>query len=157
MNYKYAPAWGNEFTFVEPMHRFMDSVDVGSSGCWLWNKSTDVNGYSQFSIRGQMMKGHRFIYEIYIGNIEDGLEIDHLCRVRHCVNPEHLEAVTHAENLRRMPRHRTEQWQSSCKNGHPLTEGNYFIRSDSGTKRCRIYNRIKSIRGAKRLKELLNV
>lgn len=157
MNYRHSPAWGNEFSFVEPMHRFMESIDLGDDGCWLWNKSTDINGYSQFSIRGQMMKGHRFIYEVYVGVIEGGLELDHLCRVRHCVNPEHLEAVTHAENLRRMPKHRPHTWADTCKAGHSLSEGNYFIRSDSGTKRCRVCHNIKSIRDAKRKKEIQNV
>lgn len=67
------------------------------SGCWLWQRSVDRGGY------GAMGKStaHRYVYQLHRGPITSGLHIDHLCRVRHCVNPDHMELVTNAENCRR--------------------------------------------------------
>jgi hypothetical protein len=69
--------------------------------CWLWCGSTDTSGYGKILVRRKLIPAHRLAYEYYVGPIPAGLEIDHLCRVRHCVNPDHLEAVTHRENLMR--------------------------------------------------------
>jgi DNA-binding transcriptional regulator YiaG len=65
--------------------------------CWIWTGSLNAKGY------GRCFGGmaHRRYYEEYIGPVPEGRTIDHLCRVRNCVNPEHLEAVSHAENCRR--------------------------------------------------------
>lgn len=87
--------------------RFMDLVKVSEkTGCWLWQGRIH-HGYAWFRARGEaMLHAHRFSYEHFKGPIPDGLEIDHLCRARACVNPDHLEAVTHRENLIRMQRAR---------------------------------------------------
>lgn len=71
-----------------------------SSGCWLWTASVHaVNGYSVFmAYKPKIVRGHRWSYEHFIGPIPDGLEIDHVCRVRRCVNPSHLRAVTKIQN-----------------------------------------------------------
>ena len=78
----------------------------GDGGCWVWfGAQCTPNGYGQLYITVDGVKKklyvHRVAYELVIGNIPDGLEIDHLCRVRNCVNPDHLEAVTHRENILR--------------------------------------------------------
>jgi hypothetical protein len=85
-----------------PAERFAKKVEVADSGCWLWTASTNEGGYGHFW-RGpdDWMVAHRFSYEHFVGPIPEGLDLDHLCRVRHCVNPEHLEPVTRRENLRR--------------------------------------------------------
>jgi hypothetical protein len=75
---------------------------VDASGCWLWQGNIHPDkGYGIMRRGGLTRRAHRFFYETLVGPVPDGLELDHLCRVRHCVNPDHLEPVTHAENLRR--------------------------------------------------------
>lgn len=85
--------------------RFMAKVDLaGHGGCWLWTAAVDpTTGYGKFHIGPDQRTcgAHRFAYELLVGPIPDGLVLDHLCRVRHCVNPQHLEPVTVGENLRR--------------------------------------------------------
>jgi hypothetical protein len=86
----------------------MQHVQRDSLGCWLWTASTDPKGYAQFDFRTRNTRGHRFVYEALVGRIPEGLDLDHLCRVRRCVNPAHLEPVTRAENLRRGYKHRNQ-------------------------------------------------
>jgi len=69
--------------------------------CWCWTGHLDPGGYGVFWVAGRHCGAHRVAYELFRGSIPEGLEIDHLCRVRHCVSPWHLELVTHAENVRR--------------------------------------------------------
>jgi hypothetical protein len=71
--------------------------------CWEWRGSRNPRGYGKISNKGKLLGAHRVSYEIHKGQIPDGLEIDHLCRNRWCVNPDHLEAVSHAANLHRSP------------------------------------------------------
>lgn len=75
-----------------PTHR----SDLGS--CWLWTASTNW-GYGVLSIDGRSIRAHRFAYELLVGPIPEGLQLDHLCHVRHCVRPDHLEPVTLQENV----------------------------------------------------------
>ena len=76
-----------------------------NSGCWLWQSTCNENGYPYFKHRGRTYRAHRFFYERAKSAIPKGLTIDHLCRVRHCVNPDHMEIVTQTENRRRGVRH----------------------------------------------------
>ena len=69
--------------------------------CWIWRGTILKIGYGSCSYRHRATYAHRIAYEIYVGPIPRGLELDHLCRVTRCVNPAHLEPVTHAENMRR--------------------------------------------------------
>lgn len=69
--------------------------------CWIWTASKNWDGYGQFRWGGRQQLAHRVSYQILVGAIPPGLELDHLCRVRDCVNPAHLESVTSAENTRR--------------------------------------------------------
>lgn len=69
--------------------------------CWLWTRPLSATGYASMGLDGTKVRAHRFAYELLVGPISKGLTIDHLCRVRHCVNPAHMEPVTQAENSRR--------------------------------------------------------
>jgi len=93
-------------------------------GCWLWTAATyKKTGYSQFKKSGKVFLGHRVSYEVFVGPIPVGLCIDHLCRVRHCVNPAHLEPVTGKENLRRGL---LGVLLTHCPQGHAYDEKNTY-------------------------------
>lgn len=109
--------------------RFWSKVDLTLT-CWLWIGVTNHRGYGQF---GKSGSAHRFAYELLVGPIPEGLELDHLCRVRACVRPDHLEAVTHQENLRRGDNH--QRSKTHCPQGHPYDEANTYRRPDGG-RRC---------------------
>ena len=78
-----------------------------SEGHWLWTTARESEGYGVLNVDGRLTLAHRFAYELFHGPIPQGLEIDHLCMVKHCVNPDHLEPVTHRENMRRWRASRT--------------------------------------------------
>lgn len=96
--------------------RFFDHVAVPAS-CWEWTGAKDTKGYGAFGIGSKRngdlrtVRAHRFAYELLVGLIPEGLELDHLCNNRACVNPEHLQPVTHAENMRRAGARRREGGQ----------------------------------------------
>lgn len=106
--------------------KFWSHVDRGGDGnCWLWTGTLKSNGYASFYAGGgrgaSKVYAHRYAYELLVGPIPTGSEIDHLCRTRHCVNPEHLEPVTHAENMRRGEGFAGRNVRKeTCPNGHPL-------------------------------------
>ena len=74
---------------------------VDKNGCWIYTGGVNSTGYGVFYMRQASYMAHRVSYELHNGNIENGLVLDHLCRVRNCINPKHLEAVTQAENVKR--------------------------------------------------------
>lgn len=94
--------------------------ELGS--CWIWTGAKH-KGYGSVRIDGVGFGTHRVSYEWCIGPIPEGLHVDHLCRVRACVRPSHLEAVTQSENNRR-----AAEAQTHCKQGHPFTPDNFFLR-----------------------------
>jgi len=96
-----------------------------NSGCWLWIGSiSGRNNYGAFSVHGKDLRAHRFSYELYKGKIPKGLVLDHLCRITICVNPDHLEAVTQKENVRRGKTYGKRSLV--CPNGHPRTKDNIY-------------------------------
>jgi len=111
-----------------------DRIDA-SGDCWEWTGRLNPKGYGQVGIRGTQRYVHRLVWEVLVGSIPEGLEIDHLCRVRCCCNPDHLEPVTHTENLRRgIGNGRVRK--THCPRGHPYLGDNLYVQSD-GKRRCR--------------------
>lgn len=112
-----------------------------NSGCWLWAGFVRKNGYASLTVNGKTKFAHRASYEEFFGPIPDGLHIDHKCKVRCCVNPDHLEAVTVAENNRRSPR--KKPLPDNCKWGHPFSGDNLYLAQ--GQRHCRTCRRIASL------------
>lgn len=114
---------------------FWDRVDA-SGDCWEW-QGPRARGYGRVSIDGRMRPAHRVAYETLVGPVPEGLVLDHLCRVRACVNPDHLEPVTNRENVLRgvgpTARHAV---QTHCGKGHPFTPENTYWSEKAG-RRCR--------------------
>ena len=123
-----------------------------TSFCWLWTCSSKLTGYRQCSYQGKLYGAHRLVYTLLVGTIPKGYEIDHLCRVTRCVNPDHLEPVTRRENLRRQalwkgwnfreegearPKsaRRIQEESGLCRVGHDLKEvGVHIFEGSRGTK-----------------------
>lgn len=126
------------------IERFWAKVEV-TDGCWTWSGHIKQSGYGAFGVRNREVRVHRFAYELLVGPIPDGLVIDHLCRNKLCVRPDHLEAVTQRENAMRgmspiAIAHRT----NVCKRGHKLTPENVYV-SARGCRACRACTRIRYI------------
>jgi hypothetical protein len=107
------------------------------SGCWLWaGTHTGWSAYGSVRWNGRMRVAHRVIYELLRGEIAPGLELDHACNVRFCVNPDHLQPVTPAENVARMVLRR-----KACRNGHVYSGTSFRLEAtpSGGTRRvCRV-------------------
>jgi hypothetical protein len=115
------------------LERFMSKVDV-TDGCWNWVGGINTPGYGTFNPRYGLKKyAHRWLYELLVESIPAGLELDHLCFNRRCVNPDHLEPVTRQENVRRNAWSRA----TACVHGHEFTPENTYLRPDNGTRQCR--------------------
>jgi hypothetical protein len=115
--------------------RFWDQV-TRSDGCWEWRGGRHTAGYGVLRWQGKTGYAHRISYEMTVGPIPEGLQIDHLCRNRLCVNPSHLEAVTRRVNILRgtgfSARHAAK---THCPQGHPYAGHNLTF--DGGARRCR--------------------
>lgn len=140
-------------------NKFVTFLRVDSNGCWLY-QGGKINSYGRFKMtaKSPTLQAHRYSYEVFKGEIAEGLVIDHLCRVKNCVNPDHLEAVTPKENTRRgklseytasIPREKLirmaeigriaaankRKSQTHCKRGHEFTEDNTYLYA--GTRNCK--------------------
>lgn len=122
------------------------SVRRGAPGrCWVWTASLRPDGYGQFRIGGRIdgrnVRAHQVSYELLVGPIPEGLVIDHLCRNRACVNPSHLEPVTHRINIIRGEGASAKAARAiHCKRGHPFDAENTIIRSN-GKRLCKACQR----------------
>lgn len=127
--------------FLKHPHNFWKKVEKSEYGCWLWRGLVMPDGYGQVQMKGARARvAHRVAYEEIKGAIPEGLVLDHLCRVRHCVNPAHLEPVTLAENTARgIGITVKNSLKRFCKRGHPFTEENTYRKgSHRGCKACRM-------------------
>lgn len=143
--------------------RFWEKVEK-TEGCWLWMGARNSTGYGHIWMPelGTSIVAHRAVLHIVGREIPDGLQVDHLCRVRHCVNPEHLEPVTASENTRRIPYELRggQQFQKAkthCPQGHEYTpENTALVPNAYGVaRRCRVCHRAASTRheAAKRARQ----
>jgi hypothetical protein len=126
---------------------FDQCIPEPNSGCWLWAMSLKGGGYAQVGYKHRTsVAAHILAYEFRHGPVPDGLELDHRCRVRCCINPDHLEPVTHRENGIRgagpviakelvKALHEQRRRQTHCKRGHELTPENTQI-GKSGSRFC---------------------
>lgn len=117
-----------------------------NSGCWLWLGEIDRKGYGQINLgnatsgKRKRRMAHAVAYELHCTPIPRGLELDHLCRNTLCVNPDHLEPVTHKENVRRGMAHGAIVARTNtCMRGHALTDSNtYWSRGRRWCRACRV-------------------
>lgn len=130
--------------------RLWSRVDrKGPEECWPWTAYLGKDGYGMLRHNGRQQNAHRVAYELLIGPIPDGLQLDHLCRVRHCVNPAHLEPVTREENIRRGILHERrgahERAKTHCRQGHEFTPESIVNRSRGG-RDCKVCHRLREER-----------
>jgi hypothetical protein len=115
-----------------------------NTGCWIWQLVIDRDGYGRsYSIKRRTPLAHRVSYAAFHGEIPHGFEIDHLCRLRCCVNPDHLEAVTReANHLRSIP-FAINALKKRCSSGHPLSGDNLSV-GPTGRRFCRACWRVRT-------------
>jgi hypothetical protein len=122
---------------LDPFTRYT----IAPSGCWLWTGPLNNKGYGTHG--GPL--AHRMFYIRFVGEVPDGMELDHTCRITQCVNPAHLEPVTHTENVRRgivgEVNAKRQRAKTHCKRGHEFTPENTAI-DHRGHRACRQCSRM---------------
>ena len=132
------------------IERFVEKIEVNpENGCWEWQGKL-LNGYGNFYIgNGKAVPAHRIAYNYFKGIIPDGLEPDHLCRNRKCVNPDHLEAVTHKINCQRgdggLRTGVLQRAKTHCPSGHPYNKENTTW-DKQGERTCKICRKVSKLK-----------
>lgn len=122
------------------LQRLLSKAVIDPGGCWVFTGAIANNGYGRIGIGPTVKQAHRVAYELLVGPVPEGLDLDHLCRVRACINPTHLEPVTRLENVRRGTR-----WTvlpQACKRGHPFTADN--VMNNHGNRQCKTCHNARS-------------
>ena len=122
--------------YETPEQRLRRETMITDTGCWIWTGAKTSSGYGSINMFGRSVGAHVFSYEIFKGPLPVGYEIHHACETHACVNPDHLEARTHLENVRLAG----PNWQAQkthCKHGHPLSGDNLYV-TTRGYRNCRI-------------------
>lgn len=119
------------------LDRLADKFEIADSGCWLWTAAKNPAGYGVVSRDRRARLAHRVVYEVVVGPIPDGSDLDHLCSTPACIHPDHLEPVSHGENMRRA------YWatRTHCPSGHPYDEANTYHRPERPGRECRACRR----------------
>lgn len=124
--------------------RLLSEKTVTDAGCWEWrlNMSKGYGGIHVPSLK-KTPRAYRFLYEALVGPVPDGLHLDHVCRNRACINPDHLEPVTLVENVMRGESFSAKNAKkTSCNNGHPYTPENTYVLGD-GSRKCKTCSKEK--------------
>lgn len=141
---------------TENSSRFWSKVNK-TTDCWLWVGAKNRDGYGNMRISSITVSAHRLVLLMHGHEIPPGMEVDHLCRVRNCVNPNHLEIVDHGTNIRRgmsgahMTLRRMQAYQ--CPNGHEITDDLISVDKNTNGRRCRICSRNASKKAAAKNRE----
>ncbi|MEU5477448.1 HNH endonuclease [Streptomyces mirabilis] len=127
-----------QLPLITPVDRLFAKIGEGPGGCWVWLGGRAGTGYGQFRWQGRDWPAHRVVYEFFIAEIPDGLDLDHLCRVRHCVNPWHMDPVTRRVNIIRGDAPKLKRAKTHCPRGHPYSDVNtYVYRGRRSCRACR--------------------
>ena len=126
-----------------------------NSGCWLWTGARSKLGYGHVRSNGSYHPAHRVVYEHHRGPIPEGMELDHKCRLTCCVNPDHLEPVTHKENMRRAQvlgfgAPAKQKAKTNCPYGHRLVSA---TENGRHRRKCQVCNNAAGRRYRARKKE----
>jgi hypothetical protein len=123
--------------------RVIDKISVDSDGCWNWTASLTADGYGHLWWQGTMTTAHRTVYELTAGALPDGMVLDHLCRNRRCVNPDHMRVVTRKQNSLENSESVTavNAAKTHCHHGHALD-----MTYPDGRRWCRTCKRMSDTR-----------
>lgn len=130
-------------------------AEPDADGCWLWTAATDGRGYGKVWWRGRMVRTHRLVYELLVRKIPEALQIDHLCKVKGCANPAHLEPVTSCENTYRGAGPAVKNAEKThCPRGHELSPDNLvsYAWIHRGERTCLICRRATNANSRQRLR-----
>lgn len=123
---------------MEPLTRLLDKIEIAGE-CWLWQASTNSDGYGQFQLYGRPWRAHRASWTLHIGPIPEGLHVLHSCDTPLCINPSHLRLGTHQENMQDRVLRKTgtnqHKGKTHCKRGHEYNQENTYVRKD-GRRQC---------------------
>lgn len=146
-HYRYVVGHNRRKPAAERIWAFIDKTPA----CWLWTGARNDAGYGQLHLGGRTVFAHRTVYELLVGPIPDGLQLDHLCRTPLCVRPTHLEPVSPAQNIRRGMSPSAILWRSGhCSHGHRWTPENTYQRPDGKGRQCRACIAIRLLRRKER-------
>ena len=135
-----------QLTRSQAARKILALCAVSETGCWIPRRNPKRHGYVYVMASGMNYRAHRLIYEVLVGPIPEGLQIDHLCRKRPCINPLHLEPVTARQNvLRGNTTAAQHAAQTHCQDGHLFDLANTQINA-AGHRHCRECNRIRKRR-----------
>jgi hypothetical protein len=110
------------------------------SPCWVWFGAETYRGYGKVTVDYKTLLVHRYVYEMLVGPIPQGMHVHHICNNQLCVNPAHLQIVTPQEHV-----HLTRPYKTHCKHGHELSGGNLYTTPD-GRRQCKACRRATSKR-----------
>lgn len=139
------------------MARKGKDFDILENGCWQWlgaltSGRPNQQGYGLVFVSGKVMRAHRVSYQVLKGKIPEGLVIDHICENRACVNPDHMELVTPGINvLRGRSPSAMNLGRTSCVNGHPYSDGSFWVNKRTGWRKCKLCARESERRRKKKL------